>query len=75
MLSSPLQLGVVGEVLVRLGDRFWTFDYIGEDDDDIEEDEEAGVYILPKNWVFYKSLFGGMSFFINNNGQIFYKKR
>ena len=35
----------------------------------------AGVYIIPKNWVFYKSLFGGLSFFINNNGQFFYKKK
>ena len=31
------------------------------------------MYILPKNWVFYKSLFGGIEFFINYNGQFFYK--
>ena len=34
----------------------------------------SGVYILPKNWVFYKSLFGASSFFINNNGQFFIKR-
>ena len=33
-----------------------------------------GVYILPKNWFFYKSLFGDMIFFINNAGQFFIKR-
>ena len=28
----------------------------------------AGVYILPQNWVFYKSLFGGVEFFMVRNG-------
>ena len=27
----------------------------------------TGVYILPQNWVFYKSLFGGVEFFMVRN--------
>ena len=33
-----------------------------------------GVY-YSQNWVFYKSLFGGIEFFINNNVQFFIKSR
>ena len=36
---------------------------------------DQGCIFFPKIEFFYKSLFGASSFFINNNGQFFYKKR
>ena len=50
--------------------------YNYDDDDDDGDDDPApcarvpisGVYILPKNLVFYKTLFQGIEFFINNDG-------